>query len=66
MIRVHRMNGEELMLNEHHIEIMEEKPNTVVTLTNDRKYILKETIEEILGLIRDFNRSMQAGNNTSG
>ena len=58
MIRVHRMNGEEIMLNDHHIEIMEEKPDTVITLTNDRKYIVKEKIVEILALIREFNRSM--------
>lgn len=62
MIRIHRMNGEEIMLNHRHIEIMEEKPDTVITLTNDRKYIVKEKIADILALIREFNRSMQAGN----
>ena len=54
---MHRMNGEEFMLNERHIEIMEEKPDTVVTLTNDRKYIVKEKIEEILALIREYKAS---------
>jgi len=54
------MNGEEFMLNERHIEIMEEKPDTVVTLTNDRKYIVKESIEEILAKIREYKASLSA------
>lgn len=62
MIKIHRMNGEEIMLNHHHIEIMEEKPDTVITLSNDRKYIVKEKIAEIITLIREFNRSMSEDN----
>jgi flagellar protein FlbD len=52
MIRVHRLNGEEFLLNEHHIELAEAKPDTVITLTNDRKYIIRETIQELIELIR--------------
>jgi len=60
MIKVHRLNGEEFMLNERHIEIMEELPDTVVTLTNDRKYIVKESVDEILGLIREYRKTLEA------
>ncbi len=60
MIKVHRLNGEEFMLNERHIEIMEELPDTVVTLTNDRKYVLKESVAEILGLIREYRKTLEA------
>ena len=60
MIRVHRLNGEEFTLNERHIEIMEELPNTVITLTNEHKYVVKETIAEILALIREYKKSLNA------
>ena len=56
MITLHRMNGEELVLNEHHIEIMEARPDTVITLTNDRKYVIKESVPEILALIKEAHR----------
>ncbi len=70
MIRVHRLNGEEFVLNAHHIETMEEKPDTVITLTNDRKYIVKESIEEIIALIaanriivkEEYNGARESGN----
>ncbi len=59
MIRVHRLNGEEFTLNYRHIEIMEELPNTVITLTNEHKYIVKESIDEILKLIREYKKSLE-------
>ena len=61
MIRVHRLSGEEFVLNAHHIEIMEEKPDTVITLTNDRKYIVKESIEEIIALIAAYQGTLKDG-----
>ena len=33
MIKLHRINGEEFLLNSNHIEIVEEKPDTIITLT---------------------------------
>lgn len=53
MITIHRINGEEFILNEKHIEIMEARPDTVITLTNDRKYVVKESVSEVLELIRE-------------
>jgi flagellar protein FlbD len=52
------MNGEEFVLNSSHIEIMEERPDTVITLTNDRKYIVREKIEEIITLIGEYQYRM--------
>jgi len=48
MITLHKLNGESFLLNATHIETIESKPDTVITLTNDRKYIVKETPEEVL------------------
>ena len=51
MITLHKMNGEEFMLNAAHIETVEERPDTTITLVNDRKYLVKETAAEIVDLI---------------
>lgn len=58
MILLHRINDEEFLLNSHHIEIIEEKPDTVITLTNERKYLVKESVEEILKKIKVYKRSI--------
>ncbi|MCX7678566.1 MAG: flagellar FlbD family protein [Spirochaetes bacterium] len=59
MIRLHRLNGEEFTLNERHIEIIEETPDTVITLTNDHKYVVKESIEEIIELIKKYKKRLE-------
>ncbi len=58
MITLHRLNDEDITLNEFHIEKIEARPDTVILLTNDRKYVVKETVEEIIEKIREFQRSV--------
>jgi len=56
MIILHKMNGDEFLLNSDHIETVEEKPDTVITLSNDRKYIVREKIEEITAKVVEFRQ----------
>ncbi|HPA62599.1 MAG TPA: flagellar FlbD family protein [Spirochaetota bacterium] len=58
MIVLHRLNGTEFLLNEDHIETMEETPDMIILLTNDRKYIVKEKREEILALIQEYKQEI--------
>ena len=48
MINVTAMNNKELILNADHIEKIEEVPETLITLTNGKKYIVLESVEEIV------------------
>ena len=48
MIRVTGMNSKEFVLNADHIEKIEEVPETLITLTNGKKYIVLETVEEVI------------------
>jgi flagellar protein FlbD len=59
MIQLHRLNGSEIVLNDNHIETIEETPDSVITLTNDRKYIVTESAEEIIRLIIEYHRKIQ-------
>ena len=48
MINVTAMNNKDFILNEDHIEKIEEVPETLFTLTNGKKYIVLESVEEIV------------------
>ncbi len=57
MILLHKLNGEEFVLNSFHIETIEATPDTVITLTNDRKYLVAEKPHEIIDLIGEFHKN---------
>jgi len=57
MIDVTGMNHQKFILNADHIEKIEEMPETIITLTNGKKYIVLESIDEIKSsVIRYKNR----------
>lgn len=56
MIQLTRINGTELLVNEQFIEIAEQAPDTVVTMQNGHRYLVKETIEEIIGKSVQYSR----------
>ena len=58
MITLHRLNGSKFMLNPDHIELMEETPDTIITLMNDKKYMVKEKSQDVLNLIVEYNKSI--------
>ncbi|TFH43818.1 MAG: flagellar protein FlbD [Chrysiogenales bacterium] len=56
MIVLHKLNGTEFIINDRHIETIEETPDTVITLTNDKKYLVKESAEEIIEKIIEYQQ----------
>ena len=56
MVVLHKLNDEEFILNSSHIEIIEERPDTIITLTNDKKYIVKESRGEVLDMIVNYKK----------
>lgn len=51
MIEVTRLNNQKIMINAELIESVEETPDTVITLTNGKKVIVKESRQEIRNLV---------------
>lgn len=47
MINLTAMNNTEFVLNADHIEKIECVPETLITLTNGKKYIVLETVEDV-------------------
>ena len=47
MIDLTGMNNKEFILNADHIEKIEEVPEKLITLTNGKKYIVLESVDEV-------------------
>jgi flagellar protein FlbD len=46
------------MLNAIYIETIESFPDTTITLTNGRKYVVKETEEQAVRMVKEFYQSI--------
>lgn len=64
MIKLTKMNGHECLLNHALIEIIEEFPDTCVTLNNGNRYLVLESADEIREKIIAFQAEIlqRAGN----
>lgn len=53
MIEVTKINGAKILVNTSLIEMVEETPDTVLTLTTGKKIIAKENRRDILNKVRE-------------
>lgn len=60
MIILTRLNGGEFALNAELIERADSTPDTVLTLTDGTKYVVAESVHEVLVRMRDFRASVLA------
>ena len=60
VIRVTRLNGEQFALNPDLIERVEGHPDTVAFLVDGTKYVVKETVDEVLQEIREYRAEILA------
>ncbi len=60
MIEVTKLNGTRILVNPHLFEIVEETPDTVITLTTGKKIIVKESRQEIKNLVKSYRKGIFA------
>jgi flagellar protein FlbD len=60
VILVTRLNGAAFALNIDLIERADATPDTVVTLVDGTKYVIAESLADLIDLIRDFRASVIA------
>lgn len=51
LVEVTRFNGSKIMINAELIEVIESTPDTVITLTTGKKYVVLESCKEIADLV---------------
>lgn len=60
MIELTKINGDKILINDDLIEMVEETPDTVITLTTGKKLIVKEGRQDIKNLVKSFRREIYA------
>jgi flagellar protein FlbD len=58
VINVSKLNGNKFILNALYIETIESFPDTTISLSNGRKYVVKETVDEVQKSIIKFYQSV--------
>jgi flagellar protein FlbD len=65
MIQLTRLNNTSLMVNSDLIKFVEQSPDTVITLLNGEKILVRETAETVLDRVIQFRRAVLKGINSS-
>ncbi|MDI6826894.1 MAG: flagellar FlbD family protein [Armatimonadota bacterium] len=58
MISVRLINGTEIVVNSDLIEFIEATPDTVISFSNGKKMIVKESVSEVVEKIINFRRQI--------
>ncbi|HEY8500609.1 MAG TPA: flagellar FlbD family protein [Clostridia bacterium] len=58
MIEVTRLNKKEFVINCDWIETVEATPDTVITLTNGKKYVVSEKVDDIIEKVIEYKRKI--------
>lgn len=58
MIKLTRLNGKVFVVNAELIEIMEETPDTVVTLNNGNRFVVSESVDEVVDRIVKYRKKI--------
>ena len=56
MIKLTRLNNEVFLLNAELIRYVEERPDTFITLTGDERLVVKESMDEVMRRVLDYQR----------
>jgi flagellar protein FlbD len=61
MIELTRLNGHAMALNSDLIKLVEQAPDTVITLLSGEKIIVRETAQEVIARVICFRRAVLQG-----
>ncbi len=57
MIKLHKLNGQEIVINAELIESIEQVPDTVLNLYTNNRFIVKESMDEVLRVIIEYKKT---------
>ncbi|HEX3031924.1 MAG TPA: flagellar FlbD family protein [Bacillota bacterium] len=58
MIKVTRLNHQELVINADHIEFVEGTPDTVISLVSGKKMVVSESVDEIISRVVAYKQAI--------
>ncbi len=63
MIKLTRLDGSEILINEDFVEVIEETPDTVITMQNGHRLIVRESVSSILLKAKHYQKFKNRQNN---
>ena len=66
MIKMLKADGCEIVINADLIEQIQETPDTVITMTNGKKLLVKDSADEIIAKVIEYRQKIRIGNCGTG
>jgi flagellar protein FlbD len=66
VIQLTRLNNSPLVVNSDLIKFVEQSPDTVITLVNGEKILVRESADQVMHSIVEFRRSILQGSPGAG
>lgn len=61
MISIHKLNGQEIVINAELIESLEKGRETIVCLATGNRFLIQENVEEVVQKVIDYRNKVNAG-----
>ena len=58
LIFVTRFDGKKIVVNAELIEMVENTPDTIITMTTGKKITIKEKIDEVVSLVKTYKKEL--------
>ncbi len=63
MIRVTRLNGRPVVINSEQIKMVEQTPDTMITLLTGDRLMVKESVQEVVRRAIEYGRTLRVFGN---
>ena len=60
MIKLHKLNGAEIIVNADLIESVEATPDTVLSLATGNRFLVKDSVQEVVDKVVEYKRKVYA------
>jgi flagellar protein FlbD len=61
MIEVTKLNGETIIINVDHLELVESHPDTTLVLVNEKRIVVRDPVPEIVRKVIEYQRTIRTG-----
>lgn len=58
MIKLHRLNGQEIIINAELIESIDSAPDTIINLYTNNRFVVKESMEMVYNVIIEYKKTI--------
>lgn len=62
MLEVTRLNGQKIVINCELVEYIDANPDTTISLTTNNKFVVKESLEDVIEKIINYKRKVFSQN----